>query len=302
MKRPRDRVVVRAADLPDERPQGRVRLAAVQMEPKLGQVKRNVAACVDAAEEAKTLGADLVAFPECMLTGYAYRSREEAWEAALDPEGELFAPLRRAARDLDLFLTVGYLERAGDELANAVSIVGPDGIVAHYRKTHLPHLGADRFTVPGRSLGEVRDVAGLRVGLQICWDASFPEVTRLQALEGADLVILPTNWPQEADIKADWLPNARAYENVIYFAAVNRLGTERGYVFHGRSRVCGPAGETLVEGPADREAILVADLDPARARTKKIQHREGEYWVDRIGQRREDLYLLRALKPEEGPR
>jgi predicted amidohydrolase len=78
------------------------------------------------------------------------------------------------------------------------------------------------------------------------------------------------------------------------------VGEERGYRFHGKSRICAPGGETLVEGPADREAILVADLDPARARTKKIVRRGGEYWVDRIGRRREDLYRLAALRPERG--
>jgi predicted amidohydrolase len=73
---------------------------------------------------------------------------------------------------------------------------------------------------------------------------------------------------------------------------VNRVGVERGYAFHGKSRVCGPTGETLAQGPADTEAMLLVDIDPVRARTKKIVRREGEYWVDRIGQRREDLYRM----------
>jgi predicted amidohydrolase len=78
---------------------------------------------------------------------------------------------------------------------------------------------------------------------------------------------------------------------VIYFASVNRVGTERGYRFHGMSRICDPEGKTLVEAPRDVETILVTDLDPERARTKRIERREG-YWLDRIAQRREDLYRL----------
>jgi len=172
-----------------------------------------------------------------------------------------------------------------------VSIVGPSGMSAHYQKTHLPFLGADRFTQAGTQPFQVHEAAGLRLGLLICYDASFPEASRLLALAGAELLVLPTNWPEEAEEKAGWLPNTRAYENVVYFAAVNRVGEEGGFRFHGRSRVCDPTGRTIVEGPADLEAILVFDVDPSRAREKRIVRREG-YWVDRIAQRRVDLYRL----------
>jgi predicted amidohydrolase len=287
----------RAAGLGAAPAEGQVRLAAVQMEPVIGEAGNNVAACVAAAAQAHREGATLIAFPECALTGYCFTDPVEARAAAVDPAGPALEPLRRAASELGVFLAVGYLERHGDDLANVAAIFGPQGPAAYYRKTHLPFLGVDKFVTAGDEPLRVFEAAGLRVGLEICWDASFPEVTRVLALAGADLVLLPTNWPQEADIKTGWLPNTRAYENVIYFAAVNRVGTERGYVFHGKSRICGPGGETLVEGPADREAILVVDLDPVRARTKKIVRRGGEYWVDRIGERREDLYHLSALEP-----
>ena len=289
---------------------GSLRLAAVQMEPRIGETGRNIDAGIDWMRQAAAAGARLVAFPECSLTGYCFNDRAEAWEAALERDGAPMQRLAGAAAELDVFAAVGYLERIGGDaapgqnrpadgrIANSVSILGPRGPVAHYRKTHLPHLGVDRWVDPGCEPFTVHEVAGLKVGLLICYDASFPEATRALALAGADLVLLPTNWPEEAVAKADWLPNTRAYENVIYFAAVNRVGTERGYVFHGKSRVCGPAGEVLAQGPADTEAMLLADIDPLRSRTKRIVRREGEYWVDRIGQRREDLYRLSAPPPE----
>lgn len=280
-------------------PSGVVRLAAVQMEPRIGEAPRNVGACIDWMTRAAGEGARLVAFPECALTGYCFRDRDEAWEAALERDGAWVGRLAAAAADLGVHVAVGYLERVGGRIANSASIIGPSGIVAHYRKTHLPHLGVDRWVDPGCEPFTVHEAAGLRVGLLICYDASFPEATRALALNGADLVLLPTNWPEEAVAKADWLPNTRAYENVIYFAAINRVGTERGYVFHGRSRVCDPTGETMAQGPADAEAMLLADIDPVRARTKKIVRREGEYWVDRIGQRREDLYRMSKSAGED---
>lgn len=289
----------RGAAHTDEPAPGIVRLAAVQMEPRIGEIARNVDACIDWMTRAAGEGARLVAFPECALTGYCFRDRDEAWEAALERDGGAMRRLTQAAAALDVHVAVGYLERVGGRIANSASILGPTGLVAHYRKTHLPYLGVDRWVDPGCEPFTVHEAAGLRVGLLICYDASFPEATRALALKGADLVLLPTNWPEEAVAKADWLPNTRAYENVIYFAAVNRVGTERGYAFHGKSRVCGPTGETLAQGPADSEAMLLVDIDPVRARTKKIVRRKGEYWVDRIGQRREDLYRMSAPAKED---
>lgn len=280
---------------------GRVRLAAVQMDPRLGEAEINAAVSLQAIERAAGEGAALIGFPECSLTGYCVDSPEEAASVALEPDAEPLARIREACRRHEVTVAVGYLEKTEAGIANVVSLLSPSGPVARYAKAHLPFLGADRFTNPGRERFGVTETAGLRVGLQICYDASFPEATRLQALDGADLVLLPTNWPEEALAKAGWLPNTRAYENVIYFAAVNRVGEERGFRFRGMSRICDPTGATLVEGPLDECALLLADLDPARARTKRITRRENVYWVDRIGQRREDLYRIVRPGPEDPP-
>jgi predicted amidohydrolase len=277
---------------------GHVRIAGVQMDPVIGDPERNFEICLSAMTNAREQGANLVVFPECSLTGYCFSDREEATRAALGKEGPIMRRVSEAAAEMGVVCVVGYLERTPSGLANAVSMLGPDGVGGHYRKTHLPHLGGDRFVEQGSQPPPVVEALGLRVGLQICYDASFPEATRLLALAGADLVVLPTNWPQEAEAKAGWLPNARAYENVIYFASVNRVGSEKGFDFHGMSRICNPEGKTLVEAPRDAEVIVIADLDPVRARTKRIERREG-YWLDRIEQRREDLYRLTAGQGQE---
>jgi len=271
------------------------------MDTKLGEADANAGVSVEAIGRAVGEGAVLIAFPECSLTGYCVDSQEEAASIALEPGAEPLTRIAAACRDHGTSAVVGYLERTAKGISNVVTLFGPSGQVARYAKAHLPFLGADRFTLPGRDSFGVVDAAGIRVGMQICYDASFPEATRLHALDGADLVLLPTNWPEEALAKASWLPNTRAYENVIYFAAVNRVGEECGFRFHGLSRICDPTGATLVEGPRDAGAILLADLDPARARTKRITRREGVYWVDRIGQRREDLYRLQRAGEEKDP-
>jgi predicted amidohydrolase len=280
-----------------EPPAGRVRMAAIQTEPRIADPAVNVDGVIEGMERAGSLGARLAAFTECALTGYCFADSGETLAAAIPADSIHLARIAEASARTGVTAVVGYLERIPAGAANAVSIVGPQGITGHYRKTHLPYLGADRFTDPGAGPFRVFEAAGLRIGLLICYDASFPEASRLLALAGADLILLPTNWPEEAEAKGAWLPNTRAYENVVYFASVNRIGRERGFAFHGRSRICDPTGSTLIEAPPDREAILLADLDPARARTKRIVRRD-EYWVDRIGQRRRDLYRLVPGDPE----
>ena len=284
-----------------ERPvAGHVRVAGVQMDPAIGDAEQNLETSLFAMTKARAQGANLIVFPECSLTGYCFSDAEEAARAALERKGVIVRGIHEAAAKMGVVCVVGYIERTASGLANTVSMLGPDGAEAHYRKTHLPHLGGDRFVEQGNEPPPVVEARGIRVGLQICYDASFPEATRLLALAGADLVVLPTNWPQEAEAKALWLPNARAYENVIYFASVNRVGSEGGFDFHGMSRICDPEGKTLVEAPRDAEVILLADVDPVRARTKRIERREG-YWLDRIEQRREDLYRLTPVPGRENP-
>jgi predicted amidohydrolase len=269
------------------------------MDIRIAEPEENLGACLAAMARSREAGASLIAFPECAITGYAFADVAEARGGALERTDPRWERLIAACRDLDVHVVVGYLERVPDGVANAATTFGPSGLVSHYRKTHLPFLGSDKFVQRGGEIVGLHEVDGIRVALQICFDGSFPEVTRLQTLAGADLVLLPTNWPEEAEAKASWLPNTRAYENVIYFATINRLGKERGYRFHGLSRICGPGGETLVQGPRDEPAILLADIDPARSRGKRIERRAGEYYVDRIGERREDLYRLSRVREDD---
>jgi predicted amidohydrolase len=275
------------------------RVALVQMDIRIGAADANLDRTLSAMDVAAAKGARLVVLPECSLTGYCFSDPAEARTAALEPDGAWVRRLTAAAAAHDLTVVVGYLERReGGALANTLAVVDRNGVVAHYRKTHLPHLGADRYVTAGSAPFRPVLAAGLRLGLLICYDASFPEASRLLTLAGADLILLPTNWPEEAEAKGAWLPNARAYENVVYFASVNRVGEERGYRFHGMSRICDPTGATLAEAPRDAETVVV-DVDPRRARQKKILRRE-DYWVDRIGQRREDLYRLSGEPPPKG--
>jgi predicted amidohydrolase len=113
-------------------------------------------------------------------------------------------------------------------------------------------------------------------------------------LLGADLIVLPTNWPDAAWRAGQYLVPARALENHVYYAAVNRVGSEGGFHFIGRSRIVDVSGDMLAASEGDGEEILYAEIDPERARRKRIVHIPGCYEVDRVGDRRPDLYGVLA--------
>ena len=153
--------------------------------------------------------------PECAIPGYMFDSAEEALPYAEEIPGPTTEAFERECARLGVHAICGLLERDGDTLYNAAILVGPDGLIGSYRKTHLPFLGVDRFVTPGDEL-KVFDTALGRIGLIICYDLRFPEVTRTLALHGADIVALPTNFPMAAKLQSDVITLARAAENRVY--------------------------------------------------------------------------------------
>jgi predicted amidohydrolase len=266
------------------------KVAGVQMDCRLGDVSGNLEAMRSRLHAAADQGARLIVFPECVLPGYCFTSRDEALPHAQPLPGPASQALSEDCRQRDVFVIAGLLERGpGGELFNSALLVGPSGLLATYRKIHLPFLGVDRFTTPGDRPLAVHDLGGLRVGMNICYDASFPEAARCLMLLGTDLVVLPTNWPIGASTAPRYLVPARAVENHLYVAAVDRVGEERGVRFIGQSQIVGCDGEILAKA-GDQEALVVAEIDPELARNKKLVKIPGEYELDRLGDRRPELY------------
>ncbi|WP_435016427.1 carbon-nitrogen hydrolase family protein [Tundrisphaera sp. TA3] len=265
------------------------RVAVAQIDPKIGEVAANLVLILDGVDEAAAGGAHLVIFPECALSGYGFTSKEEALPFAESIPGPATDAVAKACARLGLFAIFGLLERDGDRLFNACVLIGPDGLVGSYRKIHLPFMGVDRFATPGDRPFEVLDAGGLRVGMHICYDGGFPEPGRVLTLLGADLLVLPTNWPVRTEAIAEHLMICRAMENVIFALAANRVGEERGFPFLGRSSIAGPNGELLARAD-DQPGIIYADIDPARARQKRQVRVPGQHEIDRIADRRPEFY------------
>ena len=267
-----------------------VRVAAVQMEPILGEVRRNLARIVSELERAAAGGARLAVFPECALSGYGFASRDEGLAHSASLEGPEVSAVAEAARASGCACLFGLLERDGDRFYNACAIVDADGSVAGYRKIHLPFLGIDMHVDPGDGPLAVREVAGLRVGVQICYDGAFPEASRVLALAGADLIALPTNWPTHSECQAEHMVPTRAMENTVYVMAVNRVGVESGFRFIGASSIADPAGRILARADDVEETLLFADVDVQLARTKRLVRVPGRHEIDRFADRRPGFY------------
>jgi len=276
-----------------------MKIAAVQMDITILEREKNLANILARLEEAAMSGAKLVVFPECALSGYCFNSLEEAWPIAETVPGPSSERIAAAAARLDCSVIFGLLERDGDRIFNSAAVVTPGGVLGAYRKVHLLHLGIDRFDTPGDRafpIFEIPDgtLAGTaKVGINICFDCSFPESGRVVKLNGAQLLAVPTNWPIESDTW-QYTPKVRATENHMSVVAADRVGQERGFRFAGHSQIVDFAGQVLAEAGDTEETIIYGDVDLAAADDNRVVRVPGEYEFNRIAARRPELYEVIA--------
>jgi len=245
-----------------------ITVAAVQMEPRVGCKASNLEASLRLIDEAATAGAQVVVLPELTSSGYVFSSREEAFELAeVVPAGASTQAWEAIARQRNIYVIAGIAERVGQTLYNSAVMVGPEGYIGTYRKLHL--WGDEHLYFEGGDLGlPVFHTPLGRLAMIICYDGWFPEVYRLLAVGGADIVCMPTNWvpmPGQEDgatIMANTLAIASAHVNGLNIICANRVGTERGQYFVGNSLIVGADGWPLAApANADREQILYADIN-----------------------------------------
>jgi predicted amidohydrolase len=265
-------------------------VAAVQTNPRLRDVAFNLDGIERWTREAAGRGAGLVVFPECALNGYRYESAEDAWADAQTVPGPATERLTAVAAELDAFLAVGIVERDGDRLFNCAALIGPDGVAAKYRKTHIPFQAVDRFVTPGDIPFRVVDTPAGRVGMLICFDLRFPEPARVLTLEGAQVIVNLTNLPPPGAPQPDFMFQTRAAENRVWLVCADRVGAEGGVPYIGRSAIISPEGDKLAEAGAEDEELLLADIIPSDADRKDLIIDRGVYEMHLFGARRSDLY------------
>ncbi|MBS1714624.1 MAG: carbon-nitrogen hydrolase family protein [Armatimonadetes bacterium] len=263
-----------------------IQVACAQLDVAFGDPASNAAKAVAVLEEQARAGTALLVFPECFLTGYAVSSGAEARAIAVGRDA--LAPVQEACDRSDVLAVIGFAEADGDTVYNSAALLEPGRTPRVYRKTHLPELGLDKFVKLGDSLPVYETRLG-RIGVFICFDLRHPECARCLALDGADILVLPTNWPVGAHAAPEHIAPARAAENKVFLAACNRVGTENGFTFIGRSGIFGLGGESLARA-GDGEEVISARFDPLLSRDKRNVMVPGAYETTVLESRRPALY------------
>lgn len=244
------------------------RVAAIQFEPLLGAKAANIARLLELTEAAAREGARLIVLPEMVTTGYCWHDRAEI-RAHVEPiPGPTTAAFADLARRCGCYIVVGMPELAPRTgiFYNSAALIGPEGVAGVYRKTHS--YAADMKWAKDGDLGlPVWETPLGRIGIMICMDAGYFEPARLLALDGADVLCLPTNWLGEKSPAPAWM--ARAYENGCYVIGANRYGLERGVQFSGGSCVLTPDG-TIQAMLDSGDGIVYGAVSPAAARQKSF--------------------------------
>jgi 5-aminopentanamidase len=266
-----------------------MKVAAVQMDVKIFDKQGNLGMVLARLESAAQEGAKLVVFPECALTGYCFDSKEEAMPEAETVPGPASERLVAAAKRLDCTVVVGMLERMGNQVYNAAAVVSPQGIAGVYRKVHLPGLGIDRFDALGDRPFPVFATRHARLGVNICYDCSFPESGRIVKLQGAQVLCIPTNWPVGSD-SWEHTPKVRATENHLVVVVADRVGEERGFRFMGHSQIVDFTGKVLAEAGETEDTILFGEVDLAATDDNRVVRVPGLWEFDRIAARRPEMY------------
>ena len=267
-----------------------VTLACVQMEPQVGDRAGNIDRSVALIERAAEAGAQLIVLPELASSGYVFETRQEAFALSESvPDGPACTAWAEVCARRGVWLVAGLAERAGARLYNSAVLIGPGGHVGTFRKVHLWNE-ENLFFEPGDLGFPVYATPLGRIAMMICYDGWFPEAWRLCALQGADIVCVPTNWvpipgqDPDREAMANILVMAAAHSNSLFVAAADRVGTERGQPFIGQSLIVSHTGWP-VAGPASAtdEEILTATVNLADARRKRNWNEYNQPLRDRRG-------------------
>ena len=261
-----------------------MKVAAAQISCALGDFDTNLRKIRDFASRAKKSGANLVVFPEMSDTGYSMpviQKHARPWKNGAVNE------LQKIARENSITIVAGLSEREGDSIFNSQVLVDSKGeVLAKYRKTHLVTAAPLDERVcfsPGNEFVTSK-LGDFNVGLSICYDLRFPEMSRaLVVKHGANVIVNSSAWPVVRAEHLRILAVARAVENQSYFIVANRIGTDDGVTLCGGSLIVDPGGKILAVGAPDREELIEAEIsddviDEVRNRVPAFAHRRPELY------------------------
>jgi predicted amidohydrolase len=261
-------------------------ISVVQFEPKFGDIEANYSKVSHAINSDNS---DIIVFPELCLTGYDFVSRDEAKKIALEVNDLVFKELKNIAIKEKKIIVIGFPEISGDNLYNSAAILLPNPQLNNvYRKTHLFFRERFIFDEGDKGFFVIESIEPeIKIGTMICYDWRFPEASRTLALNGADLIVCPSNLVTNV-----WhiATPARALENKVYLAVANRIGTEnrneQELLFNGSSQIYSYNGSVLAKAQSDSEEIISAEIEPIKTRNKSFNE-----FNDIFADRRSQYYL-----------
>ncbi|MFF5257512.1 carbon-nitrogen hydrolase family protein [Actinomadura viridis] len=278
-------------------------LTRASVEANIGKATGWTARCVEDS------GAELVVLPESVTTGFNPGvGAEELWDLVSQIPGPITEPFQETARELGVHLCFGTYERGPDPgtVHNAAVLAGPDGgVLGVYRKTHpfrVEDVRHGGWVTPGSEVCVVDTDLG-RIGMAICFDGDFPELWRIQAVRGAELICRPSALLRSADIW-ELTCRARAYDEHVYVVGANAVGADpAGTLYFGNSMIVTPIAEVVARA-ATHEGWVAARLDPATAMRSLTPGSSVAHGFDHLAERNLDLYEKHAadlVAPAETP-
>jgi len=259
-----------------------MKVGFAQFESVFGDKEANINTILRLSKTAVDQETDLLVLPELCNTGYVFKSKKEV-EALSEnvPEGRTTRELIRFAEDSGIHIVAGLCEKQNDQHFNSAVLVGPEGFIGKYRKAHLfyeENLWFSKGDIPF----QVHAIPNAKIGIMICFDWFFPEVVRILALKGAEIVCHPSNLILPYSQKALL---GTAVQNNVFIITANRIGVERGVRFTGLSQIIDPKMKILARSGKKEEDIKSVEIDPRIADSKRI-NKYNDLWLDR----RIDLY------------
>lgn len=270
------------------------KIEIVQKEHLRFDVERNLETILTSL---KGSGSDLLIFPEMFLTGYTLG--DEVFRYAMHLDDPVFDRIRSVCSESEKYVILGFPERSGaikGQVHNSACLIGPEGIIGVYRKQHLVDFGPFEeysYFTPGNEL-MMADIKGYKIGLMICYDIFFPELTKAYALSGVDMVVCISASPSITKRFFESVMIARAIESTVFVAYSNLVGFDSRMDFWGGGALIGPRGDMISKGPYFEESSIKGKVDERSLRTaRRMRPTLRDTKSDLI----EDLLLISRNQP-----
>ena len=239
-----------------------IRIAAVMMNCPLGRTRDNLDRMAGWVAAAKKRGADFICFPEMNVTGYSTKLRLK--DSAQSVPGTISQTILETAREFNMVILAGLAEKDAKSRVFACHlVVSPQGVVGAYRKIHIAPPEKKVFTA-GASI-PLFEIKGVKFGIQLCYDAHFPELSTRMATDGADIIFMPHASPRgtPAEKFNSWMRHlpARAFDNSVFVVACNQNGdNQSGLLFPGISIILDPSGRIIKKDIGGKQNMIIADM------------------------------------------